>query len=151
MGSCVLYCSGCIKEIPTGHGVALSCQCFFCPSCFPPPIDNLGRRQQPPQISQCPICRTNQPDIVSLHPKEMPDEIRNLIGNPNSHLEEIAEQVSFHCSHYKSIIQSAQAKIRELEDALASKQQREHFHQQGIMRRSAINIIHIYIILNHKS
>ena len=144
MESCVLYCSGCIKEIPAGHGAALSCQCFFCPSCFPL-IDNLGRRRLP---QRCPACHTSHPDVVSLHPKEAPDEIKHLIGNPNSQLEEIAEQVSFHCSHYRSIIQAAQAKIKELQKALADKQQQEQLlYQQGAAQRLLNSLRYIYIYI----
>ena len=132
MESCVLYCSSCIKEIPAGCGVALSCQCFFCPLCLPL-VDNLGRRRLP---QRCPTCHTSQPDLVSLQPKEVPDEIKHLIGNPNNHLEEITEQVSFHCSHYRGIIHMAQVKIKELEEALADKQHQEQIYQQGVTSRS---------------
>ena len=134
MENCVLYCSGCVKEIPIGYGAALSCQCFFCPSCLPL-VDNLGRRRVP---QQCPTCQTSQPDIVSLHPKEVPDEIRHLIGNPNKHLEEIVEQVSFHCSHYRGVIEIAQAKIKELQSALAAKSQQEFSRQYTATPRSSI-------------
>ena len=112
MDACTIFCSLCIEEIRPGSGVALSCQCFLCTNC------SAGA----PSFRRCPVCNTSEPEKVSLAPKEIPDEIKNLLGNPKRVLDDVNDIVSFHCGHYRSTIKLAQAKIAHLTELLNAAQ-----------------------------
>lgn len=56
--------------------------------------------------------------MVSLAPREIPDEIKHLLGNTKKLAEDMNDIVSFHTGHYKSIIKLAQAKIIQLTERL---------------------------------
>jgi len=94
--------------MPQGNGFALNCQCFFCSSCF----ENISKN------GPCPICKTPDTEHISLNAKQIPDEIKALIGNTKTLLDSCVDAVSFQTSHYKSVINAAKSEIKSLRTSL---------------------------------
>ena len=110
MDACSIYCSICLAEIniPPGDGISFSCQCFLCSKCF----------DKSKIYKNCPSCNSSEPDSVSLNERSIPDEIKNLIANPQNIYNTLNDLVSFQTSHYKSVIKAAQKQIADLKSII---------------------------------
>ena len=99
-----LTCSSCFKPIADGTGYAMSCTCFVCGNCSSEWNSNS-------RFDRCVLCGCKEPQLASLTPESIPEEISNLLSNIDDKMESLLESMRFQANHSDRVKKQAVAKM----------------------------------------
>ena len=100
-----VICSNCFESFEATKGYALSCTCFVCDVCSASFSNDV-------QFESCAMCGFKQPQLASLEPNLIPNEIKKLLENTDDVFQGLINVVRFQFSHLQKISSLAIDKVR---------------------------------------